>query len=70
MCDVILAGGVNTTAPWPRAGLPAGDDGGEPDGATLLVLMRRETAVANNLPILASVAASGDAALDRAGCWR
>jgi hypothetical protein len=37
-----------------------GDDGIEPDGATLLVLMRRETAVANNLPILASVAASGD----------
>ncbi|MGE5150753.1 MAG: beta-ketoacyl synthase N-terminal-like domain-containing protein, partial [Rhodospirillaceae bacterium] len=60
VCDVILAGGVNTTAPWPRAGLPVGDDGVEPDGATLLVLMRRETAIANKLPILASVTASAD----------
>jgi len=59
-CDVVLAGGVNATAPWPRAGLPAGNDGAEPDGATVLVLMRRDTAVANKLPILATVSASAE----------
>src|SRR4029077_13030309 len=47
VCDVMLAGGVNGAALWPGAGLPPGDDGIEPDGATLLVLTRRETAVAN-----------------------
>jgi 3-oxoacyl-(acyl-carrier-protein) synthase/NAD(P)-dependent dehydrogenase (short-subunit alcohol dehydrogenase family) len=61
VCDVILAGGVNATAPWPRAGLPAGDDGIEPDGATVLALTRRETAVANGLTILATVAAAENA---------
>ncbi len=60
VCDVMLAGGVNAAAPWPRAGLPPGDDGIEPDGATLLVLTRRETAVANGLHILATVAATDD----------
>jgi len=58
ICDVILAGGVNATAPWPRAGLPVADDGSEPDGAIVLTLARRETAVANGLPILATVVAA------------
>ncbi len=60
VCDLMLAGGVNATAPWPRAGLPAGDDGREPDGAILLVLMRRDTAVESGLPIVATIAATAD----------
>ncbi|HEX3860338.1 MAG TPA: SDR family NAD(P)-dependent oxidoreductase [Stellaceae bacterium] len=61
MCDAVLTGGVNATAPWPRAALPAGDDGNEPDGAAVLMLMRRETALAHSLPILAMVVTGDDA---------
>src|SRR5260221_13129961 len=60
VCDIILAGAVNATAPWPRAGLPTGDDGIEPDGATVLALTRRETAVAHGLRILATVTTTED----------
>jgi acyl transferase domain-containing protein/acyl-CoA thioesterase FadM len=53
--DFVLSGGVNATAPWPRAELPTGRDGVEADGAALLVLTLRKTAIENGLAILATV---------------
>ncbi|RXZ38199.1 SDR family NAD(P)-dependent oxidoreductase [Oxalobacteraceae bacterium CAVE-383] len=54
--DFVLTGAVNATAPWPRAGLPAGRDGVETDGAALMVLTLRRTAMENGLAILSMVA--------------
>jgi acyl transferase domain-containing protein/acyl-CoA thioesterase FadM len=53
--DFVLSGGVNATAPWPRAELPAGRDDVEADGAALLLLTLRKTAIENGLAILATV---------------
>jgi 3-oxoacyl-(acyl-carrier-protein) synthase/NAD(P)-dependent dehydrogenase (short-subunit alcohol dehydrogenase family) len=60
VCDYVLTGGVNATAPWPRAGLPPGEDGTEPDGAVVLVVTHREIARKNGLKILAGVTAKDE----------
>jgi acyl transferase domain-containing protein/acyl-CoA thioesterase FadM len=65
--DFVLTGAVNATAPWPRAGLPVGQDnqdGSEADGAAMLVLTKRKTALDNGLAILATLTfAPADGAL-------